>query len=174
MYQIGRFGLASRVEAHIDQYLGIRGIFWKTDCCVMTMRKSRLFWVPWTLQMKKLTHKGVLCYFQQICGRSKKFQNQKNIFYPLYHRATFPSWQKRSNEKSVFQPPDLSRWKTTCDGTWPLMIYNLWRNMTLDGRQHSLKDTLWWKMNFDLRRSLIEEDFWWKTTFDGKDETRSP
>ena len=53
------------------------------------------------------THKGLLSNFQRICGGSKTFRNQKILFFPylLYPRATFPSWPKRSGEKSIFQPP---------------------------------------------------------------------
>ena len=53
------------------------------------------------------TGKGVLSNFQRICGWSKTLRNQKILFSPylLFPRATFPSWPKRSNEKSIFQPP---------------------------------------------------------------------
>ena len=54
-----------------------------------------------------LTYTVVLSNFQRICGGSKTLRNQKILFSPYfsYPRATFPSWPKRSKEKSIFQPP---------------------------------------------------------------------
>ena len=42
-------------------------------------------------------------------------------------------------------------WKTTFDGSRPLM-----------------EDTLWWKRTFNRRRPLTGADLWWKRNFDGR------
>ena len=41
--KFSRFGLASPIWTRFDQYLGIRCIFFKTDCCVETVSSSQLF-----------------------------------------------------------------------------------------------------------------------------------
>ena len=47
--KIWGFGLADQIPTHLYQYLRIRCIFFKTDCCVETVSSSRSFWIPWTL-----------------------------------------------------------------------------------------------------------------------------
>ena len=108
--KFSRSGLASPISTRFDQYLGIR-YFPKPISALKPWAQAGCFEYhePYKWKNFFLTYKGVLSNFQRICGGSKTFRNQKILFSPylLYPRATFPSWPKRSGEKSIFQPPLL-------------------------------------------------------------------
>ena len=78
---------------------------------------------------------------------------------------------------------DTLWWKTTFDGTKPLMDDNLWSKTTFDGGQPLTEYDIWWKTTIDGRQPLTEDTFdgrwplmedclWQKTTFDGKRSRR--